>query len=113
VSPPWIERADGVVLAVRLTPKSSRNEIVGIEHLSDGRAVLKARVRAVPEAGAANEALIRLLAKSLSLAPSGLRLESGGTSRVKTIHIAGDRAALAAKIAAFALVPSPRSRGEG
>ena len=64
-------------LAVRLTPKSSRDEIVGVEHLSDGRAVLKARVRAVPEAGAANEALIRLLAKSLSFAPSGLRLEFG------------------------------------
>jgi uncharacterized protein len=54
---------------------------------------------AVPEAGAANGALVRLLARSLSVAPSGLRLESGQTSRVKTIHIDGDPAALAAKLA--------------
>jgi uncharacterized protein len=100
-SPPWTARADGLAVAVRLTPKSSRDEIAGIEHLSDGRAVLKARVRAVPEAGAANEALIRLVAKSLSIAPSGLRLESGATSRVKIIHIAGDPSALAAKLTAL------------
>jgi uncharacterized protein len=98
VPQPWAVREDGVVITVRLTPKSSRDEIAGVEHLSDGRAVLKARVRAVPEAGAANEALIRLLAKSLSLGPSGLRLESGQTSRVKTIHVGGDPAALAAKL---------------
>jgi uncharacterized protein len=99
VSQPWAVREGGVVVTVRLTPKSSRDEIAGVERLSDGRAVLKARVRAVPEAGAANEALIRLLAKFLSMAPSGLRLESGQTSRVKTIHMAGDSVALAAKLA--------------
>lgn len=92
-------RKDGLALAVRLTPKSSRDEIVGIEALADGRAVLKVRVRALPEAGAANEALIRLLAKSLGLAPSNLHLESGGTSRVKSVHIAGAPAALEAKLA--------------
>ncbi len=99
---PWAARKDGVALSVRLTPKSSRDEIAGVDHLADGRAVLKARVRAVPEDGAANDALLRLLAKSLSLAPSGLHLESGGTSRLKTIHIAGDPAALMAKLAALA-----------
>ena len=99
---PWAARKDGVALAVRLTPKSSRDAVEGLEHLADGRAVLKARVRAVPEAGAANEALLRLLAKALSLPPSRLHLESGATSRVKTIHIAGDPAILAAKLAALA-----------
>lgn len=99
---PWAARRDGIALAVRLTPKSSRDAVEGIAHLSDGRAVLKARVRAVPEAGAANDALLRLLAKSLSLPPSGLSLELGGTSRLKTIFIAGDPAALAAKLAALA-----------
>ena len=99
---PWAARKDGVALAVRLTPKSSREAVEGIEHLADGRAVLKARVRAVPEDGAANEALLRLLAKTLSLPASSLHLESGGTSRVKTIHIAGDPAALTVKLAALA-----------
>ncbi len=91
-----------MALAVRLTPKSSRDEIVGVEALADGRAVLKVRVRALPEAGAANEALIRLLAKSLGLAPSNLHVESGGTSRVKSIHLAGEPAALEAKLAGLA-----------
>lgn len=91
-----------MALAVRLTPKSSRDEIVGIEALADGRAVLKARVRAVPEAGAANDALIRLLAKALGLAPSSLSLESGATSRVKTVHIAGAPAVLEAKLGKLA-----------
>ncbi len=95
---PWTARKDGLALAVRLTPKSSRDEIVGVEALADGRAVLKVRVRALPEAGAANEALIRLLAKSLGVAPSSLHLESGGTSRVKSVHLAGAPAALEAKL---------------
>ena len=99
---PWATRKDGLALAVRLTPKSSRDAVEGIEHLADGRVVLKARVRAVPEDGAANEALLRLLAKSLSLPVSSLHLESGATSRLKTIHIAGDPAMLAARMIALA-----------
>jgi uncharacterized protein len=95
---PWAARKDGFALAIRLTPKSSRDEIVGIEALADGRAVLKVRVRALPEAGAANEALIRLLAKSLGVASSNLHLESGGTSRLKIVHLAGDTAALETKL---------------
>ena len=45
---------DGVILPVRLTPKSSRDEIVGVED-HGGECVLKARVRAIPEAGRAND----------------------------------------------------------
>ena len=44
-----------MILAVRLTPKSARDEIVGIE--VSAAKVLKARVRALPEAGRANAAL--------------------------------------------------------
>ena len=51
---PWTVTVDGLLLAVRLTPKGGRDEVNGIETLSDGRAVLKARVRALPEDGAAN-----------------------------------------------------------
>jgi uncharacterized protein YggU (UPF0235/DUF167 family) len=87
------------MLTVRLTPKSSRDGIDGIETLSDGRAFLKARVRAVPEAGEANEALRRLLAKSLKLPSSAVTLESGATARLKVLRIAGDPAELEARLA--------------
>src|SRR6266851_1053789 len=45
---PWAVSADGLVVTVRLTPKGGRGSIDGIAHLSDGRCVLKARVRAAP-----------------------------------------------------------------
>ena len=50
---PWTAREKGVVLQVRLTPKSSRDALEGVEVLADGACVLKARVRAVPEDGKA------------------------------------------------------------
>lgn len=92
----WALRGDDVLLPVRLTPKSSRDAIEGIEHLSDGRRVLKARVRAVPEGGKANEALIKLIAKALSVPASAVKLEAGAASRIKTLRVTGDPAGLAA-----------------
>ncbi len=53
---PWQQTPEGVSVAVRLTPKGGRDAIDGLETLSDGRAVLKARVRVAPSEGEANEA---------------------------------------------------------
>ena len=61
----WSRRADGVELHLRLTPKSSRDALEGFETRADGACVLKARVRAVPEDGKANDALIALVSKQL------------------------------------------------
>jgi uncharacterized protein len=94
-APPWHARDDGLEVTVRLTPRSNRDEIDGIETLADGRPVLKVRVRAIPEAGAANAALLRLLAESLRRPASSLNLESGATARLKTVHIAGNANELA------------------
>ncbi len=99
--PAWSLRKEGVAILVRLTPKSSRDGIDGIEHLADGRAVLKIRVRAVPEAGAANAALIRVLAKALALPASAITLQSGATSRLKSLRLVGDAPVLAAQLAAI------------
>lgn len=92
---PFRLRGDGVDLFVRLTPKSSSDALEGLAEAADGSVHLKARVRAVPEKGAANAALEKLLAKALGRPVS---IVAGGTSRLKTVRIAGDPASLTAAI---------------
>jgi uncharacterized protein YggU (UPF0235/DUF167 family) len=85
-------------VTVRLTPRGGRDALDGVAQLSDGRSVLAARVRAVPESGAANTALVELIAAALKVPKRDVELVSGSTSRLKTVHIAGDGAALAAAL---------------
>ena len=95
---PWLASADGVTLAVRLTPKGGRDAIDGIERLADGRAVLKVRVRAAASEGEANAALIKLVAKALGVAPRDITLVAGATARLKRLKVNGAGAALAAAL---------------
>lgn len=85
---PYRTRTDGILVAVRLTPNSSRDEIGGLE-LRDGKLVLVARVRAVPEKGKANAALEKLIAKWLDVSKSSVRIFSGGKSRMKIVSVLG------------------------
>jgi uncharacterized protein (TIGR00251 family) len=94
----WAAAPDGVTIAVRLTPKGGRDAIDGVATLSDGRAVLKARVRALPMDGEANAALTRLIAKALGVPPRNVELVGGATSRIKQIKVVGETAALAAAL---------------
>ena len=87
------------MLPVRLTPKSSRDEIGGIETFG-GEAVLQARVRALPEDGRANAALAKLIAHWLKLPPSRVSVAQGGKSRMKQVLVEGDAATLAPLIEA-------------
>jgi len=87
---PWVQLADGVVLDVRVTPRSARDAIEGIEYRADGRAVLKARVRAVPFEGEANDAVRRLIASELGIAPRQIEIAAGAGARLKRLRIAGD-----------------------
>lgn len=82
-------RADGEgsLLAIRVTPRGGADAFESVRALSDGRAVLVARLRAAPEGGAANRALISLLADSLGCPASSIRLLSGATSRLKIIRV--------------------------
>lgn len=95
---PWAASADGLVVTVRLTPKGGRDSIDGVVRLSDGSTVLKVRVAAAPTEGAANEALIRLLARNLHVAPRDVTLTGGATSRIKRMLIKGDSDAVAAAL---------------
>ena len=76
-------------MRVRLTPKSSKDAIDGIETTAEGPA-FKARVRAIPSEGEANAALLKLMANWLGLGERSLRLAKGGKSRVKSVEISGD-----------------------
>ena len=95
-SRPWTPAADGIVVAVRLTPKGGRDSIDGVDTLADGTVVLKARVRAAPSEGAANTALIDLMADACDTARRNVSLTAGAAARIKQVKIAGDGAALAA-----------------
>ncbi len=80
----WRRSAAGLSLRVRLTPRSSRDAVEGVEQTAEGVA-LKARVRAIPENGAANAALERLIAEWLGVPKSTVSVAAGGKSRIKTV----------------------------
>ena len=88
----------GLRVAVRLQPKASRDEIVGIEDVPGRTSHLKVRVTAAPESGKANAALEKLLAKTWRVAPSLVSVVGGGKSREKSVMISGDGPALRRKI---------------
>lgn len=71
----------GTEIALRVTPKASRNEI------RMGEEGLRAYVTVVPENGKANAAVTKLLAKSLGVAKSRLTLIRGETARDKVFRL--------------------------
>ncbi len=88
---------DGVVLAVKLQPRASRNAIgepIGAE--------LRVWVSAPPVDSAANDALLRLLAETLGCARSQVELIRGRASRRKQIKLHG----IAAEAAFAKLFPA-------
>jgi uncharacterized protein YggU (UPF0235/DUF167 family) len=56
--------------------------------------VLRIRVKAVPDKGKANAAVIALLARALGVPKAAVTLVSGDTARLKSVAIAGDPAEL-------------------
>jgi uncharacterized protein (TIGR00251 family) len=79
---------------VRLTPRASRNGIDGIVTGADGRTALQIRLTAPPVDGAANDALIAFLAKTLDMRKSDISMVSGQTSRLKILQLSGDSATI-------------------
>jgi uncharacterized protein (TIGR00251 family) len=69
-------------LTVRVIPRSSKNSLSWEEE------TLKARLMAPPVEGAANEALIALLAQRLGLSKRSIRIVQGATGRQKIVEIA-------------------------
>jgi uncharacterized protein (TIGR00251 family) len=82
------------MLPVRVTPRSGRDAIEGV----DAQGALRVSVTAAPADGAANQAVIKLLAKALGVPKGAVTLVSGATSRHKRLRIAGlEASAIAAR----------------
>jgi uncharacterized protein len=90
--------ADGVRVRLKVQPRARRNRVDGLVAEADGGTALKIAVTAAPESGAANEAVIALLAGEWHMARSALTLVSGATDRRKTIKLTGDPQRLARQL---------------
>ena len=104
---PWRYSAQGISVALRVTPRGGRDDIDGLETLANGRTVVKVRVRAIAEGGEANRAVMDLLAKALGVRKTDVRLLSGATSRQKQVAIDGDPVKLGNALRALT-APQPK-----
>ena len=81
------------MISVCLRPCAFPNRIDGIQKLPDGAGGLVVQVTAAPEKGRANQALVKLLAKSWRVSQSSLSIVAGAKERTKTLLLEGDPAA--------------------
>ena len=96
---PWRPVPGGLQLRLRATPRGGCDAVDGVAMLDDGQPVVKVRVRAAPENGAANEAVRRLVSETLDVSPPRVTVTAGASARVKTLAVTGDGADLAARLA--------------
>jgi uncharacterized protein (TIGR00251 family) len=73
-----------VEIRVRLKPRGSRDELLGVRG-----GVLEAKVTAPPVDGRANKALCKLVAKRVGVAPSRVAVVRGAKSREKVVRVEG------------------------
>jgi len=73
----------GAAIAVRLTTRASKNQIVGA--LNDG--TIKVRVTAAPTEGQANDELVKFLSDVLDVPKSRIEIVAGSTGRDKLISV--------------------------
>lgn len=82
-----------VVFKVQVVPRASRSEVVG-EH----NGALRVRIAAPPVDGAANEELIRILAKTFNVSRSAVKILSGHSGKLKQIGIEGSTNEIVARL---------------
>jgi uncharacterized protein (TIGR00251 family) len=91
---------NGLHLAVRVTPRAGRDVVCGLDRREGAAPALKVRVAAAPSDGAANDAVVRLVADWFDVPQSRVSIIGGETGRQKLLLVEGDGAALAARCAA-------------
>jgi uncharacterized protein (TIGR00251 family) len=80
----YTEKDGALTFKVQVVPRASRSGIVG-EH----NGALRVRLAAPPVDGAANEELIRVLARSFGLARNAVEISAGHSSKIKTVRLTG------------------------
>ena len=98
----WLTRhAGGARVALKVTPRADSSRVQGIEVNGAGQAHLAVRISAPPEAGKANAALIKLLARRWRMPQRELELASGAGARYKVLHVHGSPDAVIARLRAI------------
>jgi uncharacterized protein (TIGR00251 family) len=81
---PYSKAKDGIIISVKVDPRSSRNEIVGVVDKT-----VRIKLTAPPVEGAANEQLIKLLAERFDIRKSDVIIMKGESSRHKLVKLKG------------------------
>ena len=80
----YAEKDGRLTFTVRVVPRASRTEIVG-----EVNGTLRVRIAAPPVDGAANDELVRVLARALRLPRNAVTITAGQTSRLKRVAVSG------------------------
>jgi uncharacterized protein len=85
----YTDKDGKLIFKVRVVPRASRSQLVG-EH--DG--ALRVRIAAPPVDGAANDELVRLLARAFGVPRSAIDITGGHAAKLKTVCVAGGQHAI-------------------
>jgi uncharacterized protein YggU (UPF0235/DUF167 family) len=96
----WRAAPGGVLVAVKVQPKSRRPGVQGRAPAVDGER-LRIGVAEAAEDGRANRAACATLARALELPAAAVRVALGASSRDKTLRVAGDPTLIAARLEAL------------
>ena len=76
----------GEIVPIRVITKSSANRVT-VEHSAEGELLIRVYVTVVPEAGKANQEVIKLMAKTLGVPRSAVTIVGGLKSRDKLLKV--------------------------
>lgn len=80
--------AERIACAVHVTPKSGKDQVVGVATAADGTCEVRVRVTAPPDNGKANKAVCKLMAAALGVSKSAVAIKRGETSHHKMLELA-------------------------
>ena len=92
------------IITVHVTPRSGRDELVGLRADANGDMVVQVKVKAAPEGGKANTSVCAVIAKALGVSKRDVEVYRGGTARTKLVSVDCSQPALDAWLASLPVV---------